>query len=36
MFNDQAIRQEMKPELIPLAEDKAAFGKIIKTAIRFI
>ncbi|XP_023347854.1 uncharacterized protein LOC111716616 [Eurytemora carolleeae] len=30
----QAIRQEMKPELIPLAEDKAAFGKIIKTAIR--
>merc|ERR1712228_948008 len=30
----QAIRQEMKPELIPLAEDKANFGKIIKVAIR--
>jgi hypothetical protein len=30
----QAIRQEMKPELIPLAEDKATFGKSIKMAIR--
>merc|ERR1711973_1083289 len=30
----QAIRQEMKPELIPLAEDKANFGKVIKKAIR--
>merc|ERR1712168_1185954 len=30
----QAIRQEMKPELIPLAEDKANFGKVIKVAIR--
>lgn len=30
----QAIRQEMKPELIPLAEDKATFGKCIKKAIR--
>ena len=24
----------MKPELIPLAEDKANFGKIVKAAIR--
>jgi hypothetical protein len=30
----QAIRQEMKPELIPLAEDKATFGKQVKKAIR--
>jgi len=30
----QAIRTEMKPELIPLAEDKANFGKVIKQAIR--
>lgn len=30
----QAIRVEMKPELIPLAEDKATFGKQVKKAIR--
>merc|ERR1712038_1064264 len=30
----KAIRTEMKPELIPLAEDKANFGKIVKRAIR--
>lgn len=30
----QAIRVEMKPELIPLAEDKANFGKLVKKAIR--
>merc|ERR1711951_23144 len=30
----QAIRQEMEPELIPMAEDKANFGKVIKKAIR--
>eukprot|EP00088_Acartia_fossae_P028328 TRINITY_DN2910_c0_g1_i1.p1 TRINITY_DN2910_c0_g1~~TRINITY_DN2910_c0_g1_i1.p1 ORF type:complete len:174 (-),score=98.52 TRINITY_DN2910_c0_g1_i1:464-985(-) len=30
----QAIRTEMKPELIPLAEDKANFGKLVKKAIR--
>merc|ERR1712212_50738 len=30
----QAIRTEMKPELIPLAEDKANFGKVVKKAIR--
>merc|ERR1712001_484641 len=30
----QAIRTEMKPELIPLAEDKANFGKLVKSAIR--
>merc|ERR1712121_557233 len=30
----QAIRTEMKPELIPLAEDKANFGKLIKKSIR--
>merc|ERR1712244_137965 len=30
----QAIRVEMKPELIPLAEDKANFGKVVKRAIR--
>jgi hypothetical protein len=31
----QAIRVEMKPELIPLAEDKANFGKLVKKAIRY-
>merc|ERR1711913_234026 len=30
----QAIRTEMKPELIPLAEDKSNFGKLVKKAIR--
>merc|ERR1712203_340534 len=30
----QAIRTEMKPELIPLAEGKANFGKVVKKAIR--
>merc|ERR1712110_393713 len=30
----QAIRTEMKPELIPMAEEKSNFGKIVKTAIR--
>merc|ERR1712059_24537 len=30
----QAIRVEMKPELIPLAEEKANFGKVVKKAIR--
>merc|ERR1711970_91199 len=30
----QAIRTEVKPELIPLAEDKANFGKAVKKAIR--
>lgn len=30
----QAIRTEMKPELIPMAEDKANFGKLIKKSIR--
>merc|ERR1712198_69102 len=30
----QAIRTEMKPELIPIAEDKSNFGKIVKRAIR--
>merc|ERR1712212_1439405 len=30
----QAIRTEMEPELIPLAEDKATFGKLVKKAIR--
>lgn len=29
-----AIRKEMKPELIPLAEERANFGKTIKLAIR--
>merc|ERR1711962_1203309 len=29
----QAIRTEMKPELIPVAEDKANFGKVVKKAI---
>merc|ERR1711988_334911 len=28
------IRTEMKPELIPMAEDKSNFGKIVKRAIR--
>merc|ERR1711955_148502 len=30
----QAIRTEMKPELIPMAEEKANFGKVVKRAIR--
>merc|ERR1712061_434657 len=30
----QAIRTEMRPELIPLAEEKANFGKLVKTAVR--
>merc|ERR1712110_117516 len=30
----QAIRTEMKPELIPMAEEKSNFGKIVKKAIR--
>ena len=30
----QSIRTEMRPELIPLAEDKANFGKEVKTAVR--
>merc|ERR1712027_74801 len=30
----QSIRTEMKPELIPMAEDKSNFGKIVKRAIR--
>merc|ERR1711944_129291 len=30
----QAIRTEMKPELIPLAEEKSNFGKLVKKAIR--
>merc|ERR1712018_886635 len=30
----KAIRTEMKPELIPMAEDKSTFGKIVKRAIR--
>merc|ERR1712037_678679 len=30
----KAIRTEMKPELIPMAEDKSNFGKIVKRAIR--
>merc|ERR1712077_93934 len=30
----KAIRTEMKPELIPLAEEKANFGKVVKRAIR--
>ena len=32
----QAIRTEMKPELIPMAEDKSNFGKIVKKAIRWV
>ncbi|CAB4064667.1 unnamed protein product [Lepeophtheirus salmonis] len=30
----QTIRKEMQPDLIPIAEDKANYGKIIKQAIR--
>ena len=30
----QSIRAEMRPELIPLAEEKATFGKQVKTAVR--
>merc|ERR1712088_613714 len=30
----KAIRTEMKQELIPMAEDKANFGKVVKKAIR--
>ena len=30
----QSIRTEMRPELIPLAEQKAEFGKQVKTAVR--
>merc|ERR1711874_799799 len=30
----KAIRTEMKPEFIPMAEDKSNFGKIVKRAIR--
>merc|ERR1712217_552192 len=30
----KAIRTEMKPELIPMAEDESNFGKIVKRAIR--
>merc|ERR1712150_264574 len=30
----QTIRVEMKPELIPLAEEKSNFGKVLKTAVR--
>merc|ERR1712073_227877 len=30
----KAIRTEMKPELIPMAEDKSNFGKVVKKAIR--
>merc|ERR1739846_272149 len=30
----KAIRTEMKPELIPLAEEKSTFGKVVKRAIR--
>merc|ERR1711892_313133 len=30
----QTIRVEMKPELIPLAEEKANFGKVVKKSIR--
>merc|ERR1739849_52217 len=30
----QTIRKEMKSELVPLAEEKATFGKIVKEAIR--
>merc|ERR1712110_936216 len=28
------ISEEMRPELIPLAEEKANFGKLVKTAVR--
>merc|ERR1719427_1105389 len=30
----QTIRVEMKPELVPLAEEKSNFGKVVKKAIR--
>ena len=30
----QSIRAEMKPELIPIAEEKANFGKLVKLAVR--
>merc|ERR1712059_194904 len=30
----QSIRKEMKPELIPTAEEKSNFGKVVKKAIR--
>merc|ERR1712186_309284 len=30
----KAIRTEMKPELIPMAEEKSTFGKVVKKAIR--
>merc|ERR1711970_1268339 len=30
----QSIRTEMRPELIPLAEEKANFGKLVKAAVR--
>merc|ERR1712173_395362 len=30
----QTIRKEMKSELVPLAEDKANFGKVVKEAVR--
>ena len=30
----QTIRTEMKPELIPTAEEKSNFGKVVKQAIR--
>ncbi|QQP58043.1 Uncharacterized protein FKW44_003233, partial [Caligus rogercresseyi] len=30
----QSIRKEMQPELIPVAEEKATYGKVIKQAIR--
>ena len=30
----QKIRQEMKPELIPVAEEKSTLGKIVKGMIR--
>merc|ERR1711963_117974 len=30
----QSIRTEMRPELIPLAEEKANYGKLVKTAVR--
>merc|ERR1712025_1068416 len=30
----QSIRTEMRPELIPLVEEKANFGKLVKTTVR--
>merc|ERR1712006_47958 len=30
----QTIRKEMKSDLVPLAEEKANYGKIVKTAVR--